>query len=197
MISVRKGVFETNSSSTHSLSLEYRTNFDYAMAKLPKCDELQYFDILSYPLKQDGYAVDEISKLRILVSLITECIYKEHYDKCFAEAKEKFNLSNERWEYYFKKRETSAARNFVFKHRYWSYLNTYLKKNYNLNIRLYDILGHFPYISMPVDYEQGCESSDYYREVGFKKNMDRELFLRVVKEVMDESRIISQSCYRD
>ena len=82
MKSVRRNVFETNSSSTHSLTIEYGGSGDLSL-RLPdnRGYELGYFDILRYPLPQDGVAEGQVEKLRIIVSLISEYIDDELNDK--------------------------------------------------------------------------------------------------------------------
>ena len=198
MKNIRRNVFETNSSSTHSLTIEYDYGGDKDLSlSLPnnKGYELGYFDILRYPLTKDGYTNSEVEKLRIVVSLISEFIYYELSEKFEAEWREKNPNSRYGWtpEYQTfrdKKSSLKGTHDFVMNHRFWKYLNALLKKRLNIHIRIYEKFNWIPYVSEFVDAELGCESSKYYRELGLSSKMTREEFITKVEKVIFDKDIM-------
>jgi len=179
MKSIRKGVFETNSSSTHSLTIEYNGSGDLALT-LPdnRGNELGYFDILRYPLTKEGVAEGQVEKLRIVVALISEFIYYELSEKFEEEWRQKNPTVRYLWSYEYqafrdKKSRLKGTHDYVLNHRFWKYLNTLLKKRLNIQIRIYEKFEWIPFVSEFVDAELGCESSKYYREIGLNSKMTK------------------------
>ena len=204
MRSVRRNVFETNSSSTHSLTIEYGGSGELSL-RLPdnKGYELGYFDILRYPLPQDGVAEGQVEKLRIIVSLISEYIYYELNDMFQKEWQEKNPNARYGWtpEYQAfrdKKSKLKGTQDFVFNHRFWKYLNALLKKRLNIHIKLYPKFDWIPFISEFVDSELGCESSKYYREIGLSSKMTRDEFIKKIDNIIfnDEITIYQETSGR-
>ena len=188
---VRQGVFETNSSSSHSLSIEYiDSNNSYfgMLPRVPKEQPSECIDIQSVPLKQEDYATTEIDKLRIIVSLITEMIYYEFTEPLRAEweaknPNKKYNW-NEYYEYFGKKTKQKGTINYVLGHKYWGYLNSVLKKHCNVYIQPYIKKNYFPFVSDFVDCDLGCETNKYYSDVGLRLNMDRNAFKSIVEDII-------------
>lgn len=198
MKSVRRNVFETNSSSTHSLTIEtdYGADRDLTLS-LPnnKGYELGYFDILRYPLTKDGYSNSEVDKLRIVVSLIAEFIYYEVSANIEAEWREKnpnarYGWTPEYQKFRDKKSSLKGTRDYVLNHRFWKYLNALLKKRLNINIKIYEQFNWIPYVSEFVDAELGCESSKYYRELGLNSKMTKEEFTKKIEKVIFDKDIM-------
>ncbi len=206
MKSIRKGVFETNSSSTHSLTIEKNYGNDKDLyLKLPnnKGYELGYFDILKYPLPQEGYSNSEVEKLRIVVSLISEFIYYEIIEKIEAEWRLKnpnarYGWTREYQEFIDKKSKLKGTHDYALNHRFWKYLNALLKKRLNINIKVYERFNWIPFISERVDVDLGCESSKYYKELGLSSKMTRDEFINIVEKVIFDSDVyIFQETFRD
>ena len=204
MKSVRRNVFETNSSSTHSLTIEYGGS-DYLSLTLPNNmgNELGYFDILSYPLPQDGVSEGQVEKLRIVVALIADFIKDELEVKFQAEWREKNPNARYGWTYEYqafkdKKSKLKGTQDFVLNHRFWKYLNALLKKRLNINIKVYPKFNWIPFVSESVDYGLSCESSKYYREIGLTPKMTKEEFIKKIEEIIFNNEIvIYQETYRD
>ena len=121
MRSIRNGVFETNSSSSHSLSLHYGEVSEDLELTLPinRSSEVKKFNILKYPIVQEGYAFSEIEKLRIIVALITEFAADEYKEKIQKEWMVKNNLSRYSWtsayhDFYMKKTSLKGAKTFMY-----------------------------------------------------------------------------------
>lgn len=188
----RKSVFETNSSSTHSISIEQRSlDNNNISPSLPinRSSDVRYFDILRFPLVTDGVAEDEISKLRIFVAITTEYIYYEYNKKLREDWVRKNNLKSYSWSYAFndftnEKLKSASAKSYMFNHRLWKYLNTYLKRKLNINISLYEKYIYFPYISEFVDDGQGAETNQYYTVFGWGTNLTREKYLKTLEEIV-------------
>ena len=199
MRSIRKNVFETNSSSTHSLTIEYNGSGDLSLT-LPdnRGYELGYFDILKYPLTKDGVAEGQVEKLRIVVALISEFIYYELSDKFEEEWRQKNPTARYGWSYEYqafrdKKSRLKGTHDYVMNHRFWKYLNALLKKRLNIQIRIYEKFEWIPFVSEFVDAELGCESSKYYREIGLNSKMTREDFIKKIEKIIfDNSLVIYQ-----
>ena len=196
MRSVRRNVFETNSSSTHSLTIEYGGSGDLSL-RLPdnRGYELGYFDILRYPLPQDGVAEGQVEKLRIIVSLISEYIDDELNDKIQKEWREKnpnarYGWTSEYQAFKDKKMKLKGSQDFIFNHRFWKYLNALLKKRLNINIKVYQTISWAPFISEIVDTGLGCESSKYYREIGLSSKMTRDEFIKKIDNIIFNDDII-------
>lgn len=196
MKSIRRNVFETNSSSTHSLTIEYGGS-DGLSLTLPdnRGYELGYFDILRFPLTKDGIAEGQVEKLRIIVALISEFIYYELNDKFQKEWQEKHPNARYGWSYEYqafrdKKSKLKGTRDYVLNHRFWKYLNSILKKRLNINIKIYGTSEWFPYVSEFVDSELGCESSKYYREIGLSSKMTRDDFIKKIEEIIFNNDIV-------
>lgn len=208
MKQIRHGVFETNSSSTHSLTLEYS---DRDLNSISSClpynnsKELKYLDILKHRLIQDGITEGEIDKLRVIVALITEYVYDEYILNIKKEYCEKHGMAFNQyvWSYEYndflsKKLKGKMARNYIYNHRFWKYLNSVLKKKLNINIKLYDTFEYFPYISEFVDEGLGCESSQNYKELGFSNKMTKESFCKKIEDVLfNKEVLIFQETYRN
>lgn len=209
MKQIRKSVFETNSSSSHSISIEYINPDRYkAVIKIPeglKGDKPSIFDVLNSPLIQSGMVYNEVDKLRIIVSLITELIKEEYKNKLIQEWKEKYQDRNRKsfdyfgfFDYYNKKTNQKMAKRYIYEHSYWKYLNALLKIKRNVVIDLYDTLNYFPYISEQVDYEEGAETESYFYSLGFSFGMSRKDFMNRCNEIIFNPEIaISQYCERD
>lgn len=194
---VRKNVFETNSSSTHSLSIEYEQVNDFLVHNLPRVPKengVQYINIQRINLIKDGLAYGEVDKLRIVVSLICEMIYDE-YRKSLREDWEKKNPDkkynwNEYYQYYDKKSKQKGTLRYFLEHKYWTYLNSLLKEKCNIKIELKPLFDYPPYISEFVDTNLGCESSGYYRSIGLNPGLSKERFKKVLNDVIFNSEIV-------
>lgn len=209
MKQIRRNVFETNSSSSHSISIEYIQSQKYVeVTHLPEGrwqERPSVFDVLNFPLVQRGIANSEIEKLRILVSLITELVEDEYRKKLKDEWVEKYQSKDRKsfdyygfYDFYGKKIKQKMARRYMYEHSYWKYLNALLKKKKNIVIELHDTISYFPFISERVDYEEGAETECYYHEVGLTFNMSRADFMKKCEEIIFNSDVaIFQSCYRD
>jgi hypothetical protein len=191
MKNVRRSVFETNSSSSHSLSLHYGEVSEDLELTLPinRSSEVKKFNIFKYPIVQEGYAFSEIEKLRIIVALITEFAADEYKEKVQKEWMVKNNLSRFSWtsayhDFYMKKTTLKGAKTFMYEHRFWKYLNAVLKKRLNIHILLPETHGYFPFISDFVDDGLGAETRGYYRELGWSFKTTREEFMKQVDDII-------------
>lgn len=203
---VRKGVFETNSSSTHSITIE-NSYIDESVCfpSIPynKGKDVKYLDILKLELEQSGLSMGSLSKLRIIVSLITEYIYYEYHEKKKIDYMKAKGLDVYKWSYDFndyilKAEETSAAKNYVLNHRFWGYLNTLLKQNYGVNIKIYETCRCFPYICEFVDDGEGSESSHYYKVLGLNPHIDAVKFKKLIGDILlNDALGFYQECWRD
>ena len=189
----RRNVFETNSSSSHSISIESSWGDRPQMCvQLPKntSKETLPFDILRYPLIKDGRVYDEVNKLRIVVSLINEYLYysyREELKKEWVEKTgEKFRWSNDYANWVDKKLGLKGAKNYVLKHKYWNYLNSILKKRLNIFVPIYETSEYFPFVSDFVDDGLGCESKHYYESLGLRVGSDKskESFVKEIENVI-------------
>lgn len=193
---VRKGVFETNSSSSHSVSLISLNGTSGTWGKLPivpKDMPTESIDIQGVRLDQAGTTVTEIGKLRIIVALVSEMIYYEWYEPLRKEWLAKNNNNkydyNAWYAYYNIKKNQKGTINFCLGHRYWGYINKILKKRCNIAMNLYMKDNYPPFISKFVDYDLGCETDRNYTDLGFKLNMDRDAFKKLVEDIVFDNTV--------
>lgn len=206
MKSIRRSVFETNSSSTHSLSIEYIYDYDDALLahnlpRIPKGQEPKVINIQKVNLIQNGIAYGEVDKLRIVFALITELIYDEFKTQLRVDWETKNPTLKHNWnewyKYWEKKSKQKGTIKYFIEHRYWGYLNAVLRKNCNLKVDVLPIFNYIPYVSDFVDSDLGCESSSYYKDIGLYSDMKRDSFKRVIENIVFNPEIsIEQETYR-
>lgn len=206
MKSIRQKVFETNSSSTHSISLSYIDNsvgsLPYNLPRYDKDRTTEIIDIQSVYLKQDGLAYGEVEKLRIIIALVSEMIYDEYFEplkKDWILKHPNLKYDWKAWsEYYYKKCQLKGTKKYFLENRYWGYINNVLKKHCNISLKLYALDKYPPYVSSYVDEGLSCESSKNYLSLGFKENMERLDFQKLVEKIIFTDTIgIEQETYRD
>lgn len=191
---IRRGVFETNSSSSHSLSIDYLDdNADesllaHNLPRIPKSVPTKVIDIQKVHLIQDGYAFGEVDKLRIFIALISELIYDEYRVKLRVEWESKNPKLKHDWnawyEYWNKKATQKGTYRYFLEHRYLGYINAVLKSKCNLKIEFKPLFNYPPYISYFIDNELGCETSGYYRDIGIRSDMNRDSFKRILENIV-------------
>lgn len=150
-------------------------------------------DILSIDLKDTK---NKLYKLRIVVSLITEMIREEYTNKVQKEwLKEDFKRSyyNFRFlEYFNKEINSSAAKEYVYSHKYWRYLNELLERKNNVNIKLYDTISSFPYIS--ICYDDFKNINHGYLKFGLKRSMTKKEIIDKLEYLIYDSDILLMRC---
>lgn len=75
-IQIRQNVFETNSSSTHSISIS--KNPDGYLINIPKDSKFKINGITSF---QNCYYFDEMGKLNAIAAMLENIYYNEHLDE--------------------------------------------------------------------------------------------------------------------
>lgn len=200
MYKVRVGVFETNSSSTHSVSLGHSWADDIVSPLLPKNEEknTKYLDIKDLKLKQDndGAVRGSANKLAYVIALICEII-KEDFDfrikKQWVALGHKADYNTSYYKYEYRQLESGLGRDFVHHHKYIKLLNELLEKRLNIKLYLSDVISCFPYISESIS---GCRGP-YYKELGLSRDLTDEQFIKKIEEIIFDDDVVIEETHTD
>lgn len=123
MIKIRRNVFETNSSSTHSVSISFASN---------KNNRIPQNEIINVTGKVNGSVIfNEFDKLQALISLIVEHYSNNHAYK-----------SDKDWELHFNKMISSNL---------FQWVKELVQDHYNTEIKYYNTGNYFPYMETACD----------------------------------------------
>lgn len=186
MKTIRNCIFETNSSSTHSLVIH---NFDSNNNAIPK--GVENYNICDNESADGSLFVGEQRKLRYLLGIIAaQIMYEADHDY--------FGVSN--WYAYWGNKSEEGWKLFgdkILNYPWIKWLNEILKEKCDTTIYLYRRYTEFPYFAETESYDQ--DSEEIFEMMGIdKKDMSNESVVKAAFEnIIFNPNVIIEDIYEE